>query len=135
MFFRSPFSLKNVQSYNSIREQSLDLPEASVKIFDRRIPYLLKKYVPGRQNAMADFLSRKEEPDEQKEKLPWKWELIFLKQDLKSSTEDKIINQNHKVLPKKKELEEAPQLKDYRPKGLVSNALTAQLQAKDQDLR
>uniref|UniRef100_A0A915HSI3 Uncharacterized protein n=1 Tax=Romanomermis culicivorax TaxID=13658 RepID=A0A915HSI3_ROMCU len=37
--------------------------------------------------------------------------------------------------PKEKEFEEAPQVEDYRPKGLVSNALMAQLQAKDQDLK
>uniref|UniRef100_A0A915KA42 Uncharacterized protein n=1 Tax=Romanomermis culicivorax TaxID=13658 RepID=A0A915KA42_ROMCU len=53
--------------------------------------------------TMLDFwkkikLMGKEEPDEQKEKLPPKWELIFQKQDLRSPTEDKIINQNHKVL-------------------------------------
>uniref|UniRef100_A0A915KM25 Uncharacterized protein n=1 Tax=Romanomermis culicivorax TaxID=13658 RepID=A0A915KM25_ROMCU len=37
--------------------------------------------------------------------------------------------------PKEKEFEEAPQVEDYRPKGLTSNALMAQLQAKDQDLK
>uniref|UniRef100_A0A915KD44 Uncharacterized protein n=1 Tax=Romanomermis culicivorax TaxID=13658 RepID=A0A915KD44_ROMCU len=37
--------------------------------------------------------------------------------------------------PKEKEYEEAPQVEDYGPKGLVSNALMAHLQAKDQDLR
>uniref|UniRef100_A0A915I3I1 Uncharacterized protein n=1 Tax=Romanomermis culicivorax TaxID=13658 RepID=A0A915I3I1_ROMCU len=37
--------------------------------------------------------------------------------------------------PKKKDFEEAPQVKDYRPKELVSNALMAQFPAKNQDLR
>uniref|UniRef100_A0A915HNS7 Uncharacterized protein n=1 Tax=Romanomermis culicivorax TaxID=13658 RepID=A0A915HNS7_ROMCU len=41
----------------------------------------------------------------------------------------------HIFEPKEKEFEEAPQVEDYRPKGLASNALMAQLQAKDQDLR
>uniref|UniRef100_A0A915JT99 Uncharacterized protein n=1 Tax=Romanomermis culicivorax TaxID=13658 RepID=A0A915JT99_ROMCU len=52
----------------------------------------------GRQNAMADFLSRKEERDEQKEKLPLKWELFFQKEEAKFPAEDEIINQNQKVL-------------------------------------
>uniref|UniRef100_A0A915ILX3 Reverse transcriptase RNase H-like domain-containing protein n=1 Tax=Romanomermis culicivorax TaxID=13658 RepID=A0A915ILX3_ROMCU len=56
------------------------------------------EYAPGRQNAMADFLSRKEEPDEQKEKLPQKSELIFQKEESKYHSEDEIINQNHKIL-------------------------------------
>uniref|UniRef100_A0A915I803 Uncharacterized protein n=1 Tax=Romanomermis culicivorax TaxID=13658 RepID=A0A915I803_ROMCU len=34
-----------------------------------------------------------------------------------------------------KEFEEAPQVEDYRPKEFVSNALIAQLQAKDKDLK
>uniref|UniRef100_A0A915J6Z9 Reverse transcriptase RNase H-like domain-containing protein n=1 Tax=Romanomermis culicivorax TaxID=13658 RepID=A0A915J6Z9_ROMCU len=35
------------------------------------------EYVPGRQNAMADYLSRKDEPEDTKDKNPPKWEYVF----------------------------------------------------------
>uniref|UniRef100_A0A915HN09 Uncharacterized protein n=1 Tax=Romanomermis culicivorax TaxID=13658 RepID=A0A915HN09_ROMCU len=35
------------------------------------------EYVPNRQNVMADFLSRKDEPQETEDKNPPKWEHVF----------------------------------------------------------
>uniref|UniRef100_A0A915L1U5 Uncharacterized protein n=1 Tax=Romanomermis culicivorax TaxID=13658 RepID=A0A915L1U5_ROMCU len=85
-------SMENIMEEEEYQTCMMDLPDSFFKGMLVEL-HLEQCYVKRMTQNIG-----KEEPNEQKEKLPPKWELIFQKEESKSHTEDEIINQNHEVL-------------------------------------
>uniref|UniRef100_A0A915HKT6 Uncharacterized protein n=1 Tax=Romanomermis culicivorax TaxID=13658 RepID=A0A915HKT6_ROMCU len=82
------------------QKEKIDLKDQQINPFERKVDLLIKVLENAQdwEKENEKEQQKKIKPDEQKEKLLPKWELIFQKEESKSLAEDEIINQNHKVL-------------------------------------